>query len=167
MANMCDNNVIFTGDPQAIENVKALFREMQEKQEQTGEWHLPSYVTAPFSYMQEISINQATINYQMRWHPNFEGLIQIAEHHQLDFVTNYDELSNCIFGQAIYKNKLFNDFRLEPHDFSSYNYDPQTGLYVYENKNYSFEWPIFEQMLEKKKENDQSKLNQQRTSLSR
>jgi Ferredoxin-like domain in Api92-like protein len=113
MANMCDNSVIFTGSPAAIKNVKTLFKEMQEKQEQTGKWCLPSYVTAPFSYMQDIVVNHEKVTFQTRWYPNFEGLIQIADHFQLDFMMNYYQLTDGISGEASYKNKLFNDNRLD------------------------------------------------------
>jgi len=30
MASLCNNSVVFTGDPSAIENVKALFKEIQD-----------------------------------------------------------------------------------------------------------------------------------------
>jgi hypothetical protein len=73
MANMCDNSVVFTGDPAAIENVKSLFKKIEEKQSKTGKWHLPPYVTAPFSYIQDISIDGEKINYQTRWYPNLKG----------------------------------------------------------------------------------------------
>ena len=62
MANMCDNSVVFTGDRSAVESVKALFKEIEEKQTQTQQWHLPPYVTADFSHMQDISIDQEKIN---------------------------------------------------------------------------------------------------------
>jgi Ferredoxin-like domain in Api92-like protein len=154
MANMCENSIVFTGNPAAVENVKALFKEIEEKQNETGKWHLPPYVTANFSHMQDISIDQEKINYETRWYPNFEGLIQIADHYQLDFVNNYNELANGLFGEATYKNSVFNDIRLEPEDFQAYQYDKEIGLFVYDGKNYSFEWPIFEKLLERRKENE-------------
>ncbi len=152
MANMCENSVVFTGNPAAVENVKALFKEIDEKQNETRKWHLPSCVTANFSHMQHISIDMEKINYETRWYPNFEGLIQIADHYQLDFVNNYNELDNGLFGEAGYKKGVFTDIRLEPEDFRSYPYDKDIGLFVYERKNYSFGWSIFEKRLEQRKE---------------
>jgi len=154
MANICDNSVVFSGAPSAVENVKALFKEIEEKQNQTEQWHLPPYVTAKFSYMQDIAIDHEKINYQTRWLPNLEGLTQIADHYHLDFVINYSELANSVFGEATYKSGVFNDVRLEPEDFQAYQYDQLTGLYVYDVKNYSFEWPIFEKLLAQRKEAD-------------
>jgi hypothetical protein len=54
--------------------------------------------------MQNISIDQEKINYEKRWYPNFEGLIQIADHYQLDFVNNYSELANGLFSVPSYQN---------------------------------------------------------------
>lgn len=103
MANMCSNCVIFSGEPSAVESVKAVFKEIQDQQEATGRWHLPEYVTADFSNMQDITINENTINYETRWYPNLQGLVQIANHFKLDFVSYYDEPGNGVFGQASYK----------------------------------------------------------------
>ena len=168
MANMCDNSIVFTGNPSALENVKALFKEIEEKQNETGKWHLPPYVTADFSHMQNITIDQDKINYDTRWYPNFEGLIQIANHYQLDFIINYNELANGLFGEASYKKGVFNDVRLEPEDFQAYQYDKEIGLFVYEGKNYSFERTIFEKLLEYRKEmDDKSQDKRQQTGISR
>lgn len=119
MANICNNIVVFTGEPAALENVKLLFKEIQDTQEATGKWHLPPYVTADFSHMQDITINDQKITYETRWYPNLQGLIQIADHHQLDFVNQYDELANGIFGEAHYVKGKFHDFRLETADLEN------------------------------------------------
>ena len=108
---MCDNCVQFIGDPTAVEKVKELFTEIEEKQNETGKWQLPPYVTAPFSNMQEIVVNDPTINYQTRWYPNFNGLIQIADHFGLDFANVYSQVTDCIYGEATYLNKEFRDIR--------------------------------------------------------
>jgi hypothetical protein len=103
MANLCSNCVIFSGEPSAIESVKAVFKTIQDQQEATGKWSLPDYVTADFSNMQDISINENTINYETRGYPNLQGLVQIANHFKLDFVSYYDEPANGISGKASYK----------------------------------------------------------------
>jgi Ferredoxin-like domain in Api92-like protein len=112
MANMCNNSVQFIGDPIAIEQVKALFREIEQKQNESGKWQLPPYVTAPFSNMQEIVVNDDAINYQTRWYPNFNGLIQIADRFGLDFANVYSQVADSIYGEATYLNKEFIDVRL-------------------------------------------------------
>lgn len=104
MANLCSNCVVFSGDPATIENAKALFKEIQTQQETTGQWYLPPYVTAEFSHMQDIVVHENTINYETRWLPNLPGLIQIANHFNLDFVSHYKEPANGVFGEANYIN---------------------------------------------------------------
>lgn len=108
---MCNNSVQFIGEPIAVEKVKALFREIEQKQNATGQWQLPPYVTAPFSNMQEIMVNDKAVNYQTRWHPNFNGLIQIADHFGLDFAIAYSQVTDSIYGEATYINKEFSDVR--------------------------------------------------------
>ena len=121
MANLCSNFVIFSGDPAAIENAKALFNKIQTQQETTGQWYLPQYVTAEFSHMQDIVVNDNAINYETRWAPNLQGLKQIADHFKLDFVSQYDEMSNCIFGEATYIKGTLLDVCLDRKDFKKCN----------------------------------------------
>jgi len=85
----------------------------------------------------------------------------------LDFVNKYDELANGIFGEAIYSKGIYSNTTLEPQDFQSYDFDRETGLYVHEGKNYSLEWPIFERLVEKKKEHNQLKPVQQELGTNR
>ncbi|MDP9079953.1 MAG: hypothetical protein M3O71_21210 [Bacteroidota bacterium] len=73
MANMCNNIVIFNGRPAALENVKLLFKEIQDTQEATGKWHLPPYVTADFSHMQDITVSEQQVSYETRWYPICRG----------------------------------------------------------------------------------------------
>jgi hypothetical protein len=126
MANRCSNSVVFTGDPTAVKNVKALFKEIEDIQNETGKWHLPPYVTANFSHMQDISIDEEKINYETRWYPNLQGLVQIADHFKLDFVNYYDELANGVFDEASYTKGTLLDICLDPADFQAYDFDPDT-----------------------------------------
>lgn len=144
MANWCDNNVVFSGDATRVERTKTFFKDIQEKQNCDERHWLPPFVI-------DMELNDEKINYSSRWIPNNEALVLIAEAFGVSFVNRYDELSMGIFGEATYSNGLYNDTRLNPQDFQSYHFDKDTGLYVYEEKNYSFEWPIFEKMLEQRK----------------
>src|ERR1700753_2417012 len=75
-----------------------------------------------------------------------------ADKFNVDFINRYDELAMGIFGEARLESASYSDTRLEPIDFQSYDYDQTKKLYIYDNQTYQFEWPIFEQMLERKKE---------------
>jgi len=151
---MCNNIVVFTGDPAALENVKALFKEIQDRQETTGQWYLPPYVTAESSHMLNIAIDQNTINYDTRWLPNLQGLIQIADHYKLDFVSYYNELADWVFGEATYTKGNLLDICLDPADFQTYRFDPGTRLFSYNGQTFENETPVFEAMLEEKKANN-------------
>ena len=151
MANMCSNCVIFSGNPKAIEDVKALFKEIEDQQEATGQWHLPPYVTAESGHMQDICINDNTINYETMWSPNLQGLVQIANHFNLDFVSYYDEMSNGIFGEASYIKGTLIDVCLDAEDMVAYGFDAANQVFTYNGQEYENETPIFEKMLDEKK----------------
>jgi len=151
MANLCSNCVIFSGDETALANVKELFQEIQDQQEATGKWYLPEYVTAAFSHMQDITIHENSINYETRWSPNLQGLVQIANHFNLDFKSYYDEMSNGVFGEATYIKGSLLDVCLDPEDLQGYHFDAANQTYNYKGETYENETPIFERILEEKK----------------
>jgi hypothetical protein len=145
MANWCDNQVVFSGDATALEKVKIFFEEILEKPEQAETHWLPPFVI-------DIELLDAKVCYCSRWIPNNQALLLLADEFDINFVNHYDELAMGIFGEAKYEQKTYSDIRLDHNDFSSYQYDQETRLYVYDGKNYSFEWPIFEKLLDQKKE---------------
>ncbi|MNI47143.1 hypothetical protein D3C73_1016430 [compost metagenome] len=57
------------------------------------------------------------IEYETKWTPNIEAVLQIAQLYKVDFVLDYQEVGNCIFGRATYAKGIFNNIYLDPHDF--------------------------------------------------
>jgi hypothetical protein len=68
-------------------------------------------------------------NYQTRWSPNTEILLQIAEHFKVDFIYNYEEIGNQIYGVAVYSNNELSEIYLEEEDFEQYDYHEETDTY--------------------------------------
>jgi hypothetical protein len=54
MANWCINNVLFTGGASKVGAVRELFIEIEDKQTETGQWHLPDFVTKENSFRRDI-----------------------------------------------------------------------------------------------------------------
>jgi hypothetical protein len=151
MGNSCMNRVLFTGDPVKVKGVKALFRQIEDKQQKEEIYHLPSYLVATNAYMWNIEFGNQRLYYYTKTLPNLEALKQIADNYGIGFANQYEELENNIYGEAIYKDSVFTDFRLNRGDFNSYHYDLKAGIYLYDGKSYENEEEIIELLLEKKK----------------
>jgi hypothetical protein len=152
MANWCDNTVKFSGDEKRLKQVHSLFRRLGRKGKKEMLGQMPNFVSKEKSHFFDISVKNDTIFYVTKWKPNNDVLKEIADHFKLDFTNRYDELTMGIFGEASCQNGIMLDIQLDLLDFQAYDYDKELLAYVYEGNSYEFEWPIFELLLEKKKE---------------
>lgn len=99
----------------------------------------------------------AVFQYQTRWSPNIEIIQEIAEYYKVDFVQDYEEMGNLIYGQAIHHNEILQDIYLEYEDFEQYEYDEENDCYHFEDKEYESDSEILQILLERKIKN-QSKI---------
>ena len=56
--------------------------------------------------------------------------LQIAEHYKVDFIYNYEEIGNQIYGVAVYSNNELTEICLEEEDFEQYSYNEETDTYT-------------------------------------
>lgn len=152
MANWCNNTVVFEGKPEAIEQIQKLFKSMAEQEQNEGCGQLPDFVEDNNGgYFFDIYLdNEDTdvFQYQTKWSPNTEAIKQIAEYYNVDFIQDYEELGNCVYGKADYTNGLLTDIYLEDEDFEQYEYDEETDTYLFQRTRYACEWDILETLLE-------------------
>ncbi|HZY39758.1 MAG TPA: hypothetical protein VFE53_24050 [Mucilaginibacter sp.] len=139
MADWCNNHIVFSGDAARVENVRALFREIQEKQDRDEKLWLPPFVTAERSYMIAINVTDETIYFRSRWVPNIDALVQIANQYGLDFVNRYDEINTGVFGEASYTGGVLSNINLDDNDLKDSHFENDRS--------------IFGQLLEQKKSN--------------
>jgi len=104
MANYCSNSVLFLGDPAAVNAIRDLFADIEQKQARTNRYYLPDFVIGDNGHMLDITFNEGWINYQSRWKPNLDLLVQLASRYRLDFISSFDEMTNWIYGEAVYQN---------------------------------------------------------------
>lgn len=154
MANWCNNYVYFSGDPARVEDVRALFREIQGKQDRDEKLWLPFFVTNKNGYMIDIDAHDEEIYYRSRWVPNIDVLVQIANHYAVDFLDSYDELQTGVFGEANYDRGVLSNISLDGNDLKASHYDEETRLFIYKGQSYEDERPIFAQLIEQKRLND-------------
>lgn len=154
MANWCSNTIVFEGNPEAITQIQQLFQAMKEKKEQTERGQLPDFITDENGgYFFNIYWNEGDIGmfqYETKWSPNIEVVQAIAEYYHVNFVQDYEEMSNLIYGRAIFSDKLLTDIYLEDEDFDRYQFDEETDTYSFEGEIYDSDCEILETLLERK-----------------
>ena len=157
MANWCSNTVIFEGNPETIEQIKWLFQSMATKEQQEQKGQLPEFVNQyKGGYFFDLYFDNeetAVFQYQTRWSPNIEIIQEIAEYYKVDFVQDYEEMGNLIYGQAIHHNEILQDIYLEYEDFEQYEYDEENDCYHFEDKEYESDSEILQILLERKIKN--------------
>ena len=154
MANWCSNTVVFEGNPEAIEQIKWLFQAMATKEQQEQKGQLPDWVKQHnggyFFDLYSDKDNTEVFQYQTKWSPNIEIVQEIAKHYKVDFVQDYEEMGNLVYGQATYNNGTLQDIYLEDDDFEQYEYNEETDKYHFEGKIHESDCDILETLLDRK-----------------
>ena len=161
MANWCSNSVAFEGNETALEQVKLEFVKMQLRENEENYGQLPEFVSDKNrGYFFDILLEDGDciFNYQTRWSPNTEILLQIAEYFKVDFIHNYEEIGNQIYGLAVYSDDELTEIDLEEEDFEQYDYHEETDTYFFEAENYESDYEILEILLKRKIKNVQSQI---------
>lgn len=160
MANWCSNTVVFEGELEAIEQIQQLFKSMAEKQQEENCGQLPDFVEDIkdgyfFDIYQDDDVT-GIFQYETKWSPNIEVVQAIAEHYNVSFTQDYEELGNGVCGRAIFSDKLLTDIYLDEEEFEQYEFDEETETYHFEGEEYESDYEILETLLERKIENHQS-----------
>ena len=159
MANWCSNTVVCEGKPETITAIQELFQSMKEKEEKTEEGQLPEFISKDNGgYFFNIYWNEGDegqFQYETKWSPNIEVIQKIAEHYEVNFTQDYEEMGNLIYGRATFYDKLLTDIYLEDEDFEQYGFDEETDTYHFEGETYESDYEILETLLERKIKNQQ------------
>ena len=159
MTNWCSNTVVFEGKPEAIEQIQQLFKSMVEKEQKEECGQLPEFVSEHNGgYFFEIYQNDdvtGIFQYETKWSPNIVEVQKIAEHYNVNFTQDYEELSNGVCGRAIFSDKLLTDIYLDEEEFEQYEFDEETDTYHFEGEEYESDYEILETLLELKIKNQQ------------
>lgn len=154
MANWCSNTVVFEGKPEAIEQIQQLFKSMAEKQQEENCGQLPDFVSDSnggwfFDIYQDDDVT-GIFQYETKWSPNIEAVKAIAELYNVNFTQDYEEMSNGVYGKAIFSDKLLTDIYLDDEDLEQYHYEEETDRYHFEGEEYESDSEILEMLLERK-----------------
>lgn len=70
--------------------------------------------------------------------------------YKVNFVQDYEEMGNLIYGRATYRDGILSDIFLDDDDFEIYEQDEETDLYHFEGEEYESDYEILETLLERK-----------------
>ena len=154
MANWCSNTIFFEGNEETIKQIEQLFQAMKSKEEQTKQGQLPEIITDENGgYFFNIYSNEGDtgiFQYETKWSPNIEIVQKIAAYYQVNFVQNYEEISNLVYGRVTFTDNVRTDIYLENEDFEQYQFDEETDTYSFEGEIYDSDCEILETLLERK-----------------
>lgn len=154
MANWCFNTIVFKGNEETIKQIEQLFQAMKSKEELTKQGQLPEFITDENGgYFFNIYSNEGDtgiFQYETKWSPNIEIVQKIAAYYQVNFVQNYEEISNLVYGRVTFTDNVRTDIYLENEDFEQYQFDEETDTYSFEGEIYDSDCEILETLLERK-----------------
>lgn len=154
MANWRNNTVVFEGKPEAIEQIQQLFQMMKSKEEKEKQGQLPDFVPdTNGGYFFNIYWNESdegVFQYETKWSPNLEIIQKIAKQYKVNFIQDYEELGNMVYGRATFSDGIVTDIYLEDEDFANYHYDEETDNYHFEGEIYESDYEILETLLDRK-----------------
>lgn len=154
MANWCNNTVVFEGSEEAIKQIQQLFRVMKEKEEKTEEGQLPDFSNdingGYFFNIYWSEEDEGVFQYETKRSPNTEVLRNIAEQYKVNFIQDYEEMGNLMYGRASYQNGILDDVCLSDEELETYHYDELSDTYHFEGETYDSEYEILETLLERK-----------------
>ncbi len=163
MANECYNQVHIKGD---VENIASFMAEIAEikahlKQYKTSTY--PSYILdtkenkEELKYMFDFDIDEilngeCLFSFTTKWTPATNELVLMAKHHKLDFVLNYDELGDGVYGEAIYnaEDDTLAKYDLDSSDLDPIEYNSEEDEYLFEGKSYESQYDILQIIFDRK-----------------
>ncbi len=152
MANWCWNTVQFNCSDQKLKQLQEFFAEMAAKEIKEQKGQLPAFFQTDRGYLFEISFENDFLCYETKWCPNVEVIKAIADHFEVGFILNYEELAMQVYGECVYNNGILSDIFLDNTDFAQYSINEKDGnTWVYEGGIYDTDLEILEILLLRKK----------------
>lgn len=150
MPNWCSNTVQFDGKPSQLKKIQRLFENIEKKERKENCGQLPDFVKAEIGYFFSTRWEEGVLYYETRWSPNTDILVAIADKFMVNFIHDFDEPGNLVYGQAEYRNKIITLTELDNQDFDLYDYDEENDSWIFEGERYESDYEIKEILLERK-----------------
>lgn len=159
MANHATNSVEFSGTEENLQQVMGLFSAMEALENETGKGQLPEFILNNpelmdiTGYFHSISIYEAnSINWESKWSPNIDRVVEIAKHFGVSFVMDYEELGCGIYGKAIYTagDETAQEYDLTDEDLDQYESDDDNDCYLFRGEEYESQYDILNILFEER-----------------
>ena len=151
MANWCNNIVSFDGDEVKREAAFRFFEQLGERYDKEQKGQLPDFIQGDEGYFFAPHWEDETLYYETRWSPNTATLLQVANHFDVGFTYEYEELGNGIYGEATYDGKQLLVTQLDDADLDAYEYVEEQDQYQFEGKAYETDYEIIDILMERKR----------------
>ena len=153
MPNWCKNYITFSGDKENLEKVHQTFIQMQKDEDETNEGQKPDFLKEIkdgyfFGIWVDTDPRFPSYQYDTRWSPNVLDVQAIAEHYNVSFVLEYEELGNNIFGKTEYNHltKKLIEKNLSDDDFAEIEFDFDNDVYTFRGETDETERNFLEQL---------------------
>lgn len=150
MANICYNQVTFSGEPDNLRAVNAFFddlivRSMEGRQHDDSGFieHGKGYYAEPFR------TGENSVHYRTFWQPRLEAIYDIAEEFGVSYVHEYQDLNMRLYGRAMGGGGEFLDVRVGWSDFEQIGYNEGEDTYYYEEQPYPNINEVLDTMLDR------------------
>lgn len=152
MANWCYNTVQFDCDARTMKKLETLFGKLAKREQMDGCGQLPDFSKQQDGWLFSIRWEDDTLYYETQWSPNIGVMREIADHFGAGFIHEYEESNMWIFGRAIYQEGVLTEIGLDDSDFDQYDCDEETGIYLFEGREYENSYEILETLLDRKQQ---------------
>jgi hypothetical protein len=148
MPNWCQNYLTFSGENES--KALDLFRDLEKECKELQQGVVADFLSGFNHYLFDVYVDGDVAYFQTKWSPPIDEIKQIGEHLDVDFILEYTELGNPLFGSVVRKDGLVEERELEGDDFNMYTKDEDRGEYTYEGVTHCSEEEVLELILDKK-----------------
>jgi len=143
MPNWCVNDVRFSGNEQAIENVTSLILKMSALEKATQNGQRPFFLKRDSErYFFEIKSwrdgNDYLLSYLTKWVPNASDVLRIGQKYNVSFVDAVEQNNGIYHRDLFCPGKIPLHSELELNELMSIDFDPQTDEYLFEGMRFEY-----------------------------
>jgi hypothetical protein len=165
MANMCFNQVTFSGDKNNLEQLKLrIENQLQEAEENRPYGHQAEAILIHsgdecedgyfFDVFIEMTDDGLEIQYESKWSPNVPDVALICKEFQVSAVHDYSESGSDVYGECKYNTDgTYTDTTIEQEFLDEIGYDHDCEMYTYRGETYESHDDIIDQEYIKWKQN--------------
>jgi hypothetical protein len=152
MPNWCNNIVRFRAEPAITKQIVEVFNGLAQLQAATGHGQLPKGYQGDEGHLFDITWEGSELRYVTQWVPNTPVLLAVALCYGAEFIHQYKETENEIYGITAYANGEIRDTELTAADFACYAYNEARQICRFEENEFDSDLDVLEFLLDRKRQ---------------